>query len=52
VRALALVADVVYGSPASMRDSRAIQLRHGEGRHPYPVNRDIYDQSIDWSVNQ
>ena len=49
VRALALVADVVYGSPASMRDPARFSFAHGgKDGHPYPVNRDVYDQSIDW----
>ena len=49
VRALALVADVVYGSPASMRDPARFSFAHGgKDGHPYPVNRVVYDQSIDW----
>src|SRR5437762_11601586 len=56
VRALALVADVVYGSPASMRDPARFSFAHGgKDGHPYPVNRDVYDQSVDWrreAVNQ
>ena len=49
VRALALVADVVYGSPASMRDPARFSFAHGgKDGHPYPVNRQVYDQSVDW----
>jgi hypothetical protein len=49
VRALALVADVVYGSPASMRDPARFSFAHGgKDGHPYPVNRVVYDQSIGW----
>ncbi|MDP9205236.1 MAG: DUF763 domain-containing protein [Gemmatimonadota bacterium] len=49
VRALALVADVVYGSAASMRDPARFSFAHGgKDGHPYPVNRDVYDHSIDW----
>jgi len=49
VRALAMVADVVYGSPASMRDPARFSFAHGgKDGHPYPVNRDVYDHSIDW----
>jgi hypothetical protein len=49
VRALALVADVVYGSPASMRDPARFSYAHGgKDGHPYPVNRRVYDQSIEW----
>ena len=49
VRALALVSDVVYGSPASMRDPARFSFAHGgKDGHPYPVNRDVYDQSVSW----
>ena len=49
VRALALVSEVVYGSPASMRDPARFSFAHGgKDGHPYPVNRAVYDQSIDW----
>ena len=49
VRALALVADVVYGAPASMRDPARFSFAHGgKDGHPYPVNRAVYDESIQW----
>src|SRR5215210_1599711 len=49
VRALALVADVVYGVPASMRDPARFSFAHGgKDGHPYPVNREVYDHSVDW----
>ena len=49
VRALALVSEVVYGSPASMRDPARFSFAHGgKDGHPYPVNRDVYDQSVNW----
>ncbi|HJU73514.1 MAG TPA: DUF763 domain-containing protein [Gemmatimonadaceae bacterium] len=49
VRALALVAEVVYGKPASMRDPARFSFAHGgKDGHPYPVNRADYDNSIDW----
>jgi hypothetical protein len=49
IRALALVADVVYGSPASMRDPARFSFAHGgKDGHPYPVNRTVYDGSVDW----
>jgi hypothetical protein len=49
VRALALVADVVYGTPASVRDPARFSFAHGgKDGHPYPVNREVYDQSVDW----
>ena len=49
VRALALVADVVYGSAPSMRDPARFSFAHGgKDGHPYPVNRDVYDHTVDW----
>jgi hypothetical protein len=49
VRALALVAEVVYGSPASVRDPARFSFAHGgKDGHPYPVNREVYDQSVEW----
>jgi uncharacterized protein len=49
VRALALVSEVVYGSPASVRDPARFSFAHGgKDGHPYPVNRAVYDQSVDW----
>jgi len=49
VRALALVSDVVFGSPASLRDPARFSFAHGgKDGHPYPVNRAVYDQSIEW----
>jgi hypothetical protein len=49
VRALALVAEVVYGSPASVRDPARFSFAHGgKDGHPYPVNRVVYDQSVEW----
>jgi len=49
VRALALVADVVYGTPASVRDPARFSFAHGgKDGHPYPVNRVVYDQSVEW----
>ena len=49
VRALAMVAEVVYGSPVSMEDPARFSFAHGgKDGHPYPVNREVYDDSIDW----
>jgi hypothetical protein len=49
VRALALVADIVYGLPASMRDPARFSFAHGgKDGHPYPVNRAVYDHSVEW----
>ena len=49
VRALALVAEVVYGSAASVKDPARFSFAHGgKDGHPYPVNRDVYDHSVEW----
>jgi len=49
VRALAMVAEVVYGAPASMKDPARFSFAHGgKDGHPYPVNRVVYDQSVEW----
>jgi len=49
VRALAMVSDIVYGSPASMRDPARFSFAHGgKDGHPYPVNREVYDGTVDW----
>jgi hypothetical protein len=49
VRALAMVAEVVYGVPASMKDPARFSFAHGgKDGYPYPVDRAVYDQSVDW----
>jgi hypothetical protein len=49
MRALALVAEVVYGSPVSMRDPARFSFAHGgKDGHPYPVDRPTYDHSIEY----
>src|SRR4030095_15503401 len=49
VRWRAMVAEVVYGSPASMKDPARFSFAHGgKDGHPYPVNREVYDDSIEW----
>ena len=48
VRALALVADLVYGAKASFRDPARFSFAHGgKDGHPYPVDRATYDRSIE-----
>jgi hypothetical protein len=52
VRALALVADVVYGAPASVRDPARFSFAHGgKDGHPYPVTRAVYDNTVEWLRN-
>mgnify|MGYP001478596929 CR=1 FL=1 len=47
VRALAMVAEVVHGVPASFRDPARYSFAHGgKDGHPYPVRRDLYDRSV------
>jgi hypothetical protein len=47
VRALSLVADLVYGAPASTRDPAMYSFAHGgKDGYPYPVSRRGYDRTI------
>ncbi len=49
VRALALIAELVYGRPASARDPARFSFAHGgKDGHPYPVDRATYDRSVAW----
>jgi uncharacterized protein len=48
IRALALVAEVIHGAPASFTDPARFSFAHGgKDGHPYPVDRENYDRSID-----
>lgn len=48
VRALALVAEVIYGSAPSWEDPAKFSFAHGgKDGHPYPVERKTYDRSIE-----
>jgi uncharacterized protein len=47
VRALALVAEVVHGSPCRFSDPARFSLAHGgKDRHPFPVPIKVYDHTI------
>jgi hypothetical protein len=47
LRALSLVGELVYGAPVSLTDPARFSFAHGgKDRHPYPVDRKTYDQSI------
>lgn len=47
IRALALISELVYGKPASWQDPAMYSFAHGgKDGHPYPVNKKIYDKSI------
>ncbi|MEW5840637.1 DUF763 domain-containing protein [Nitrososphaera sp.] len=49
VRALALVAELIYGTPASWRDPVKYSFAHGgKDGVPHPVARKTYDQSIQY----
>jgi hypothetical protein len=48
IRALALIADLVYGAKASARDPATFSFAHGgKDGIPYPVDRPTYDTSIE-----
>lgn len=48
LRALALVSEVMYGTPASMRDPARFAFAHGgKDGTPFPVDRATYDRTID-----
>lgn len=48
LRALALISEITYGTPASWKDPAKFSFAHGgKDGHPYPVNREVYDQSIE-----
>jgi hypothetical protein len=47
IRALSLIAELVYGTPLSFRDPVRYSFAHGgKDGHPYPVDRATYDRSI------
>ncbi|MCS7203738.1 MAG: DUF763 domain-containing protein [Thermodesulfovibrio sp.] len=48
LRALALTAELVYGTPLSFIDPARFSFAHGgKDRTPYPVNKKIYDRTIE-----
>ncbi len=48
IRALALISDLVYGEPASWNDPVKYSFTHGgKDGFPFPVNKEIYDHSIE-----
>lgn len=48
LRALALMAEVIYGAPASFRDPVRYSFAHGgKDGTPFPVDRPLYDRSIE-----
>ena len=48
VRALSLLGELMYGARPSFRDPARFSFAHGgKDGIPYPVDRKVYDQSID-----
>jgi len=48
LRALALVSEIIYGTPASTRDPARFSFAHGgKDGTPFPVDREGYDRTID-----
>lgn len=48
LRALSLISEIVYGVPASFRDPARFSFAHGgKDGHPYPIDRETYDKSIE-----
>ncbi len=48
LRALTLIAEVIYGAEASFTDPARFSFAHGgKDGHPYPVDRENYDRSIE-----
>ncbi len=48
LRALALISEITYGTPASWKDPAKFSFAHGgKDGYPYAVNRNVYDQSIE-----
>lgn len=47
LRALALLSELLYGTPITLRDPARFSFAHGgKDGHPFPVDRRLYDQSI------
>ena len=47
VRALAMVAETIHGTPCRFTDPARFSLAHGgKDRHPFPVPIKVYDQTI------
>lgn len=48
VRSLALISELIYGVEPSFRDPAKFSFAHGgKDGHPYPVDRENYDRSIE-----
>jgi hypothetical protein len=48
LRALALVSEIIYGTPASTRDPARFSFAHGgKDGTPFPVDRETYDKTVE-----
>ena len=48
LRALSLISELIYGAKPSFRDPAQFSFAHGgKDGHPYPVDRKIYDKTIE-----
>jgi uncharacterized protein len=48
LQSLALVSEVIYGTPSRFRDPARFSFAHGgKDGHPFPVPTKVYDQTID-----
>lgn len=48
LRALSLIAELIHGAKPSFKDPTRYSFAHGgKDGHPYPVNRRVYNQSIE-----
>lgn len=49
IRSLVLLAELLYGTPASSRDPARFSFAHGgKDGHPFPVDRTTYDRSVEY----
>jgi hypothetical protein len=48
LRALSLISELIYGVKPSFKDPTRFSFAHGgKDGHPYPVDRKVYDQTIE-----
>ena len=48
LRALSLISELIYGVKPSFKDPTRFSFAHGgKDGHPYPVDRNVYDQTIE-----
>ena len=48
LQALSLISELIYGAQSSLKDPTRFSFAHGgKDGHPYPVNRQVYDRTIE-----